>query len=121
MIRPARWFARTVTAALASLCVASAFAQDAAGDKVLRVGYQKAGLLAVVKAQGTLETRVKPLGYTVKWFEFPAGPQLLEALNADSVDIGYTGAPPRCSRRRAACASSTSARSRRRRTTRRSS
>lgn len=94
MIRPARWFVRTVTAALASLCVASAFAQDAAGDKVLRVGYQKAGLLAVVKAQGTLETRVKPLGYTVKWFEFPAGPQLLEALNADSVDIGYTGAPP---------------------------
>ncbi|AIO68591.1 sulfonate ABC transporter substrate-binding protein [Burkholderia oklahomensis] len=94
MIRPARWIPRTVAAALASLAAVAAFAQDDAGGRVLRVGYQKAGLLAVVKAQGSLETRVKPLGYTVKWFEFPAGPQLLEALNADSIDIGYTGAPP---------------------------
>ncbi|MET5013030.1 aliphatic sulfonate ABC transporter substrate-binding protein, partial [Burkholderia pseudomallei] len=44
--------------------------------------------------QGTLETRVKPLRYPVKWFAVPAGPQQLEALKADSVDIGYTGAPP---------------------------
>lgn len=96
MIRVARWIPRTVAVALASSLVAAAaaFAQDGAGDKVLRVGYQKAGPLAVVKAQGALETRVKPLGYTVKWFEFPAGPQLLEALNANSIDIGYTGAPP---------------------------
>ena len=74
----------------------SAFAQstDSASDKVLRIGYQKAGLLAVLKAQGSLEQKLTPLGYSVKWFEFPAGPQLLEALNANSVDFGYTGAPP---------------------------
>ncbi|WP_045678802.1 sulfonate ABC transporter substrate-binding protein [Burkholderia glumae] len=71
----------------------SAAAQAGSGH-VLRIGYQKAGLLAVVKAQGTLEARLAALGYTVKWFEFPAGPQLLEALNADSIDFGYTGAPP---------------------------
>ena len=74
----------------------AAFAQraDSTSGKVLRIGYQKAGLLAVLKAQGTLEQKLTPLGYSVKWFEFPAGPQLLEALNANSVDFGYTGAPP---------------------------
>ncbi|WP_434111275.1 sulfonate ABC transporter substrate-binding protein [Paraburkholderia caffeinilytica] len=62
--------------------------------KVLRIGYQKSGLLAILKAQGSLDDKLKPLGYSIKWFEFPAGPQLLEALNANSVDFGYTGAPP---------------------------
>ncbi|WP_144137549.1 sulfonate ABC transporter substrate-binding protein [Paraburkholderia sp. BCC1884] len=65
-----------------------------APNKVLRIGYQKSGLLAVLKAQGSLDEKLKPLGYSIKWFEFPAGPQLLEALNANSVDFGYTGAPP---------------------------
>ncbi|KHJ62039.1 sulfonate ABC transporter substrate-binding protein [Burkholderia glumae] len=78
---------------VAALSAGSAAAQAGSGH-VLRIGYQKAGLLAVVKAQGTLEARLAALGYTVKWFEFPAGPQLLEALNADSIDFGYTGAPP---------------------------
>jgi sulfonate transport system substrate-binding protein len=87
-------FATLGTAAL--LAPADAFAQDAgnATDKVLRIGYQKSGLLAILKAQGSLEQKLKPLGYSVKWFEFPAGPQLLEALNANSIDFGYTGAPP---------------------------
>jgi sulfonate transport system substrate-binding protein len=89
----------TALAVLTALTLVSAgqsFAQnngDGAG-KVLRIGYQKAGLLAILKAQGSLEQKLGPLGYSVKWFEFPAGPQLLEALNAKSIDFGYTGAPP---------------------------
>lgn len=63
--------------------------------KELRVGYQKYGTLTLIKARGTLEKRLAPLGITVKWTEFPAGPQLLEALNVGSVDFGTTGeAPP---------------------------
>jgi sulfonate transport system substrate-binding protein len=89
----------TALAALATLTLLSggnSFAQDTgnATGKVLRIGYQKAGLLAILKAQGSLEQKLKPLGYSVKWFEFPAGPQLLEALNANSIAFGYTGAPP---------------------------
>ena len=89
----------TALAALTALTLFSAgisFAQDTvhASGKVLRIGYQKAGLLAILKAQGSLEQKLKPFGYGVKWFEFPAGPQLLEALNANSIDFGYTGAPP---------------------------
>jgi sulfonate transport system substrate-binding protein len=62
----------------------------------LRIGYQKAGSLFVLqKSQGTLEKKLAPLGVTVKWVEFPAGPQLLEGLNVGSIDIGYVGeAPP---------------------------
>jgi len=65
-----------------------------AADPAVRVGYQKAGLLAVLKAQGSLEKKLAPLGFKVEWKEFPAGPQLLEALNAGGIDFGYTGAPP---------------------------
>lgn len=64
--------------------------------KELRIGYQKAGsLFVLLKSQGTLEKKLAPLGVSVKWVEFPAGPQLLEGLNVGSIDVGYTGeAPP---------------------------
>lgn len=66
-----------------------------AAEQQLRIGYQKGGvLLAVLKAQGTLEQALGAKGYQVTWREFQAGPQLLEALNAGSVDVGYTGSPP---------------------------
>lgn len=68
-----------------------------AQDKTeLRIGYQKgASLFVLQKAQGTLEKRLAPLNTTVKWVEFPAGPQLLEGLNLGSVDVGFVGeAPP---------------------------
>ncbi|CAB3747885.1 sulfonate ABC transporter substrate-binding protein [Paraburkholderia solisilvae] len=62
----------------------------------IRIGYQKAAsTLVLLKAHGTLEKRFASLGITVKWTEFPAGPQLLEGLNVGSIDFGYVGeAPP---------------------------
>jgi sulfonate transport system substrate-binding protein len=66
-----------------------------AGDKVVRVGFQKYGKLVLLKNKGTLEGKLKALGYTVTWTEFPSGPPLLEALNAGAIDFGNTGeAPP---------------------------
>lgn len=66
-----------------------------AQERTLRVGFQKGGgLLGLLKSRGTLERALAPNGWAVSWHEFPAGPQLLEALNAGSVDFGYTGAPP---------------------------
>lgn len=64
--------------------------------KLLRIGFQKsAGLLSLIKAQGTLEKRFGAQGLEVKWVEFPAGPQLLEGLNVGAIDFGYVGeAPP---------------------------
>ncbi|MDM0001914.1 sulfonate ABC transporter substrate-binding protein [Variovorax sp. J22P240] len=75
---------------------ASASAHAQAGKGELRIGYQKsASLFVLQKAQGTLEKKLAPLGFGVKWVEFPAGPQLLEGLNVGAVDVGYVGeAPP---------------------------
>jgi len=58
----------------------------------LRVGYQKTGIL--LKNRGVLEKRLQPEGISVQWIDFPAGPQLLEALNVGSIDIGGTGESP---------------------------
>jgi sulfonate transport system substrate-binding protein len=61
----------------------------------LNVGYQKSAInLVSLKAQGTLEKQLAPLGVTVKWYEFQAGPPILEAMNAGSVSIGMTGDSP---------------------------
>lgn len=66
-----------------------------AADKEVRLGFQKYGVLVLLKGKGLLEERLAPLGYTVKWAEFAAGPQMLEALNAGAIDIAQTGeAPP---------------------------
>lgn len=61
----------------------------------LRMGYQKsATALNLLKSQGALEKRLSPDGVAVEWSEFPAGPQMLEALNVGSIDFGYTGETP---------------------------
>jgi len=69
--------------------------QAASQDKnVLRIGYQKYGTLVLLKARGTLETRLADQGFEVRWTEFPGGPQLLEGLNVGSIDFGVTGETP---------------------------
>jgi sulfonate transport system substrate-binding protein len=61
----------------------------------IRIGYQKYGTLNVVKAEGSFEKSLAAQGISVTWILFPAGPQLLEALNAGSIDFGNAGeAPP---------------------------
>ncbi|WP_230371063.1 aliphatic sulfonate ABC transporter substrate-binding protein [Paludibacterium denitrificans] len=81
---------------LAVLGVSFALSTNAWAAKAdpLRIGYQKYGSLVLLKARGTLEKRLAPLGVEVKWTEFPAGPQLLEGLNVGSVDFGTTGETP---------------------------
>jgi sulfonate transport system substrate-binding protein len=60
----------------------------------LRVGFQKSAVnLVILKQQGALEKRFPDS--TVQWVEFPAGPQLLEALSLGSLEFGLSGdAPP---------------------------
>ncbi|MDR2060152.1 MAG: sulfonate ABC transporter substrate-binding protein [Acinetobacter sp.] len=61
----------------------------------LNIGFQKYGILPIVKAKGELEKTLAAQGIQVKWVEFPAGPQLLEGLNVGSVVLGEAGeAPP---------------------------
>jgi sulfonate transport system substrate-binding protein len=64
-----------------------------AAPAVLRIGFQKSAVnLVILKQQGALEKRFA--GTKVQWIEFPAGPQLLEALSVGGLDIGLTGDSP---------------------------
>lgn len=72
----------------------SHFNARAADVKELRIGYQKTSVLLIVKAQKLLEKKFKSQGIKVEWVEFAFGPPLLEALNAGSLDYGYTGDSP---------------------------
>lgn len=69
-------------------------AARAQGTRTVRIGFQKYGNFVVLKARGTLEKRLAPLGISVQWLEFPGGPQLLEGLNAGALDIGTVGETP---------------------------
>ncbi|MEO3988966.1 aliphatic sulfonate ABC transporter substrate-binding protein [Pseudocitrobacter cyperus] len=64
-------------------------------ERELRIGYQRFGNLGVLKARQTLEREFADSGVNVLWSEFPAGPQMLQALNNNDIDFGTTGeAPP---------------------------
>jgi sulfonate transport system substrate-binding protein len=59
----------------------------------LRIGYQKSAVnLVILKQQGVLEKRYP--NTKVTWIEFPAGPQLLEALSVGALEFGLTGDSP---------------------------
>src|SRR5580698_1855486 len=97
MTRHASLTRRAFLAGAGTVLAAAALPSFAAAHaSTIRIGYQKAAsTLVLLKADGTLEKRLAPLGITVKWTEFPAGPQLLEGLNVGAIDFGYVGeAPP---------------------------
>ena len=77
-----------------SVLGAAGIARAAGAPSPLRIGFQKSAVnLVVLKQQGVLEKRFA--ASKVNWIEFPAGPQLLEALAVGSLDFGLTGdAPP---------------------------
>jgi sulfonate transport system substrate-binding protein len=70
------------------------FGARAESPREFRVGYQKNGVIVVARQQAAIEKRLAKYGIEVKWFEFPAGPPLLEAMNAGSIDFGTTGDTP---------------------------
>ncbi|MDH2384174.1 sulfonate ABC transporter substrate-binding protein [Bradyrhizobium sp. CER78] len=87
-----RWIARAVlSVSIVAATVSASYGQD----KVVRIGFQKYGKLVLLKSKGSLEQKLKSVGYSVVWTEFPSGPPLLEALNVGAIDFGNTGeAPP---------------------------
>jgi sulfonate transport system substrate-binding protein len=90
-----RWFKKIIAVAVLSMTTALAGVGASYGqDKTVRIGYQKYGKLVLLKSRGTLEPRLKALGYDVKWTEFQFGPPLLEAINVGAIDFGNTGETP---------------------------
>lgn len=80
--------------ALAGLLSVSTFAVAAeSSPEALRIGYQKGSIgMVLAKSHQLLEKRYPES--KISWVEFPAGPQMLEALNVGSIDLGSTGDIP---------------------------
>lgn len=71
---------------------ASPASQSGSAANVVRFGFQKSTIL--LKSKGDIDKRLASEGVKVEWTEFPAGPPLLEALNAGAIDIGPVGESP---------------------------
>ena len=57
-------------------------------DRTVRIGFQKSStLIAVLKADGSLEKRLAAEGWSIGWHEFTSGLPLLEALNLGNIDF----------------------------------
>ncbi len=90
-----RWYNRMIAAAVLSMSTALAGVGVSYGqDKTVRIGFQKYGKLVLLKSKGSLEPKLKALGYNVTWTEFQFGPPLLEAINVGAIDFGNTGETP---------------------------
>jgi len=77
------------------LIAKTAMAANSSETKEIRIGYQKSGLLPVLKQRRTLDTVFNPQGIKIEWVEFAFGPPILEGINTGNLDVGYTGdAPP---------------------------
>lgn len=63
---------------------------DAEGANTLRIGDQRGGVQALLRAAGELDD----VPYRIEWALFPAASPLLEALGAQAIDIGGAGGAP---------------------------
>ncbi|HCC0889931.1 TPA: sulfonate ABC transporter substrate-binding protein [Salmonella enterica] len=81
--------------ALAGIMTLSTWAHavESTPPDTLRIGYQKGSIsMVLAKSHQLLEKRYPQT--QISWVEFPAGPQMLEALNVGSIDLGSTGDIP---------------------------
>jgi sulfonate transport system substrate-binding protein len=60
----------------------------------VRIGYQRFGLLKLMRARGTLERELLRRGLGVEWVEFSSGVALVEAFRRGSVGVGIMGEGP---------------------------
>jgi sulfonate transport system substrate-binding protein len=91
MISRRRFLGTSAVAGLLGLAGAPGRAET---PRQIRIGYQKNGLLVVARQQAALEQHFRGAGIAISWIDFPAGPPMLEAMNAGSVDFGQVGDTP---------------------------
>ena len=82
----------TMLVACAMLGTTTVWAVDPS-VKELRIGFQKSSINFAIAKQQKLYEKEFP-NAKISWNEFPAGPQILEALAVGSVDVGVTGDTP---------------------------
>jgi len=63
-------------------------------SRPIRIGYQRFGLLPLVKAQGGLDAVLGVRGYRVEWLEYPGGIQIVEAFQSAQLALASVGEGP---------------------------
>ena len=92
-IRSRRTFLHASVFVAVAALVPATHAWASAPLKELRIGFQKSSVnLTLLKHRKGLEQRLP--GTKLSWFEFTAGPQMLEALSVGSIDFAVTGDTP---------------------------
>jgi aliphatic sulfonates family ABC transporter substrate-binding protein len=72
----------------------SATSGPASAGTVVRIGYQRFGLLWMLRTSGALDRALAARAATVSWTEFPSGVELVEALRVGTLDLGVVGEGP---------------------------
>jgi aliphatic sulfonates family ABC transporter substrate-binding protein len=60
----------------------------------LRIGYQKFGVLSLVKLHGALDASLGKSGLRIEWRQYPAGLPIIDALEACELELGVVGECP---------------------------
>jgi aliphatic sulfonates family ABC transporter substrate-binding protein len=60
----------------------------------VRIGYQRFGLLKLMRARGLLEAALSGLGYAVEWAHYPSGIRLVDAFRDGNLSLGVVGEGP---------------------------
>jgi len=62
--------------------------------RTLRIGYQKFGVLSLVKLHGALDAALAKIGQRIEWRQYAAGLPIIEALEACELELGVVGECP---------------------------
>lgn len=60
----------------------------------VRFGYQRFGLLKLIRSRGRLEAELTNRGYNVEWCNYPSGIRLVDAFRSGELSLGVVGEGP---------------------------
>jgi aliphatic sulfonates family ABC transporter substrate-binding protein len=63
-------------------------------EPCVRIGFQRFGLLPLLKAHGGLDAALTARGSRVEWLEYPGGIQIVEAFQSSQLSLGGVGEGP---------------------------
>lgn len=63
-------------------------------EPLLRIGYQKFGVLSLVKLHGALDAALARNGLRIEWREYAAGLPIMDALHVHELELGVVGECP---------------------------
>jgi aliphatic sulfonates family ABC transporter substrate-binding protein len=66
-------------------------ASQLSDEPVLRIGYQKFGVLSLVKLHGALDAALARNGLRIEWREYAAGLPIMDALQLRELELGVVG------------------------------